>query len=165
MNKRRYFGYVFFMTAIGLSVHIGTGNAQGADEGSIEQGRYMVKMGGCNDCHTAGFLLSEGTTPEDLWLMGDTLGWRGPWGTTYGKNLRITLQAMTEDDWVVYAKNLKTLPPMPWFTLNQMRESDLRSVYKYIRTLGPGGELAPLALPPGEEPTTPYAVIPGPPEE
>ena len=63
------------------------------------------------------------------------------------------------------AKNLKTRPPMPWFNLNQMNESDLRSIYRYIHELGPGGEAAPAFVPPDKEPNPPYAVIPGPPPQ
>lgn len=54
----------------------------------IERGRYLVKVGGCNDCHTAGYGMSAGKVPEKDWLQGDQLGWHGPWGTTYPTNLR-----------------------------------------------------------------------------
>ena len=49
---------------------------------------------------------------------------------------------------------------MPWFNLNQMKEDDIRSIYRYIVSLGPAGEAAPEALPPGVEPEGPHAVIP-----
>jgi hypothetical protein len=26
--------------------------------------------------------MTGGNIPESQWLMGDKLGWRGPWGTT-----------------------------------------------------------------------------------
>jgi mono/diheme cytochrome c family protein len=59
--------------------------AQTADAETVERGRYLVTITGCNDCHTAGYLASEGQTPEEQWLTGDTFGWRGPWGTTFGR--------------------------------------------------------------------------------
>ena len=66
-----------------------------ADE-SIERGRYLIETSGCNDCHTAGYAQAEGKVPEAQWLTGDRLGWRGPWGTTYGTNLRLFVSGLTE---------------------------------------------------------------------
>ena len=130
----------------------------------IEQGRYLAKIGGCNDCHTAGYLMSEGNVPEENWLLGDQFGWRGPWGTTYASNLRLIVAEMSEQQWVTMAKALKVRPPMPWFNLNQMKDEDLKALYQYIRHLGPAGEPAPAYVPPDQEPNPPYALFPSPPE-
>ena len=74
-------------------------------------GRYLVKIGGCNDCHTRGLLpMPAGDVPESEWLKGDRVGWKGPWGTTYAPNLRISLAALTEDQWVQFAHNAKAAP-------------------------------------------------------
>jgi hypothetical protein len=107
--------------------------------------------------------MSEGKTPEDLWLTGDTFGWRGPWGTTYATNLRIRMEELSEDEWLTYAKHSKARPPMPWFNLKQMKDEDLRAIYQFIRYLGPGGIQAPSYLPPDKEPATPFALFPSPP--
>lgn len=48
-----------------------------------ERGRYLLKKSGCNDCHTPGYAQSGGAVPEKDWLTGDSLGWRGPRGTTH----------------------------------------------------------------------------------
>ena len=130
----------------------------------IEQGRYIAKIGGCNDCHTAGYLMSEGNVPEENWLLGDQFGWRGPWGTTYAPNLRLIVAEMSEQQWLTMAKALKARPPMPWFNLNQMKDADLKALYQYIRHLGPAGEPAPAYVPPDQEPNPPYALFPSPPE-
>ena len=61
------------------------------------RGRYLVMVGGCNDCHTAGYGPSNGRIDEKHWLTGDSLGWRGPWGTTYAAILRLSLQPMREE--------------------------------------------------------------------
>ena len=129
----------------------------GADD--LERGRYLVTIGGCNDCHTDGFLPTEGNIPEDQWLLGSPVGWRGPWGTTYPPNLRLSVQAMTEDEWVATLRDRTTLPPMPWMNVNQMHESDARAIYRYVTSLGAAGEMMPTALPPDVEPTTPYMVL------
>ena len=128
-------------------------------QSKIDRGRYVVRIAGCNDCHTPGYLQTEGSVPESDWLIGDTLGWRGPWGTTYPSNLRLYMQEMSEDDWVAKAHALKTLPPMPWFAVNSMNEEDLRSVYQFIRSLGPKGEKVPAYVAPDMEPSTPYLVL------
>ena len=100
------------------------------DKELIERGRYLAIVGGCNDCHTLGYSESEGHLPERGWLSGNPVGFRGFWGTTYGTNLRRSLSKITEDEWVTYAKNLETRPPMPWFdrsTGERSRSSTARS--------------------------------------
>lgn len=137
--------------------------AQSADDELIDRGRYIAKIGGCNDCHTAGYLLAEGQVPESEWLLGDTFGWRGPWGTTYGANLRLLIANLGEEQWLTLAKNLRARPPMPWFTLNEFSDDDLRGLYAFIRYLGSGGSPAPAYVPPDREPPPPFATFPPPP--
>ncbi len=67
----------------------------GTDARSLEHGRYLVKIAGCNDCHTAGYAASGGKVPESQWLLGDETGFSGPWGTTYPGNLRLVLSTMS----------------------------------------------------------------------
>ena len=132
-----------------------------AGDKDIERGRYLIGIAGCNDCHTPNFAPSGGKTPEREWLTGDALGWRGPWGTTYAPNLRLSLPRMTEDQWVKKAKTLSSRPPMPWFNLHRMSEADLRAIYRYVRHLGPAGKPAPDYVPPDRTPSGPYVQFPG----
>lgn len=136
-----------------------------SDGPSVERGRYLVVIGNCNECHTEGWSETTGQTPEDQWLMGSGLGWRGPWGTTYGANLRITLGAFDEDDWVEIAREIEYRPPMPWWVLRAMSESDLRSIHMFVNQLGEPGDMAPNYRAPGDEPETPYVLFPSPPGE
>ncbi len=124
-----------------------------------ERGRYLVMLGGCNDCHTPGLAQSGGKTPESEWLTGDSVGWRGPWGTTYPPNLRLFMETMSEDSWVQYAHAASGRPPMPFWALNTMTEQDLRAVYQFVKGLGPKGLRAPVGLSPGEEPKTPFILF------
>ena len=128
-------------------------------ESPEEAGRYITTIGGCHDCHTPGFMERGWEVPESEWFTGVPIGWRGPWGTSYAKNLRLTVQNMTEEAWVEMLRTRETLPPMPWMNINRMSEADLRAVYRFIRSLGPGGEALPVPLPPGQEPETPYLVL------
>lgn len=131
--------------------------AQVVADDPIAAGRYLVVVGGCNDCHTPGYIESGGQTPEAEWLKGGRIGYNGPWGTTYAHNLRLTTANMTEDEWVEMLATRQALPIMPWPSVNAMHEADRRAIYRFIRSLpGEPGEPAPTALPPGETPTTPY---------
>jgi mono/diheme cytochrome c family protein len=130
-----------------------------AQQSTIERGRYVAIITGCNDCHTAGYPQKGGNVPEPEWLTGDAIGFRGPWGTTYPTNLRLRVAEMSEDQWVAFAKKLATRPPMPWFNLQKMSETDLRAFYKFVRSLGTAGKPAPAYVPPNVEPKTPYIVF------
>jgi len=134
-----------------------------SDKKLVERGRYMVRIGGCNDCHTDGYLLSEGKIPESEWLKGSSFGWRGPWGTTYPRNLRLFVKDLNEKQWIKTAKTLKRRPPMPWFNLNAMNDNDLRAIYHFIKSLGEPGKQAPDYVPPEVVPPEPYALFPAPP--
>ena len=149
------------MRSIGL-IAIGIGLAPlaaHAADVSVERGMQMSIIGGCHDCHTAGYNESGGKVDPATALKGIPVGWQGPWGTTYAKNLRITVSTKSEDEFVEFAKTFKTLPPMPFYNVHAMDESDLRSLYQYIKSLGDPGDPAPDALPPGEAPKTPFVVI------
>ena len=127
----------------------------------LEHGRYLVKTTGCNDCHTPGYAAAGGKVDEKLWLTGDTVGWSGPWGTTYPTNLRLFMRAHTEASWLKTARTFQPRPPMPWFNVHAMTDYDLRAIYRYTTSLGPAGEPAPAYLPPGQKPTGPVITFPG----
>src|SRR5678815_3209959 len=101
----------------------------------LKRGRYLVLTGGCNTCHTSVYGVLGGNIPEEDWLMGDKVGWRGVWGTTYATNLRLYMQDMSEDDWVRRGRNLSARPPMPWFAIQAMTDDDLRALYRYVLSL------------------------------
>lgn len=127
---------------------------------SMEQaGEYLTIVGSCNDCHTQGWTESEGKVAPADRFAGLNVGFRGPWGTSYGKNLRTIVQRQSEDRWV---QTLKTSdggdgkPPMPWWNTKQMSDRDLRAMYRYIKSLGPKANGVPRSLPPGREPAGPF---------
>lgn len=125
----------------------------------VEAGRYLVTVGACNDCHTKGYLEKEGDVPEEDWLTGSPVGWKGPWGTTYGSNLRLYADTISADQWVKTLHTRTAMPPMPWMNVNQMSERDARAIYAYLKHLGPKGKAMPKNVPPGQEPHTPYRVM------
>lgn len=129
--------------------------AWGAGADDIRHGRYLIQIGGCNDCHTAGYMQHDGQVAESEWLTGDAMGWHGPWGTTYPANLRLLAQQVDEDAWVARARQ-PMRPPMPSPSLRAMSDADLRAMYRYLRSLGPKGGPAPAYVPPGGKVATPY---------
>ena len=134
------------------------------DDAQLDRGRYLVKISGCNDCHTAGYLMAPTKVIESDWLKGDKLGWYGPWGTTYPSNLRLALAKLSEREWLALARQANYRPPMPNQTLRQMSDQDLLAIYRLVKHLGPAGEPAPLALPPGDQPLGPVVMFPMPPK-
>jgi mono/diheme cytochrome c family protein len=126
------------------------------DAGWLARGEYILRTSGCNDCHTAGYAEQGGNLDTAQWLTGSSLGYKGPWGTTYAANLRLKLAEMDEAQWLAYSATLRTRPVMPDFALRAMREDDRRAVYRFIRSLGPAGVPAPAYLPPGRQSPAPY---------
>jgi mono/diheme cytochrome c family protein len=129
-----------------------------ADRATLERGKYLLTVSGCNDCHTPRYMEVDGKVPESEWLTGAPVGFQGPWGTTYPANLRLALDAMTEEAWLTRARSAMK-PPMPWFNLAAMNDDDLKAVYRYVRSLGPKGAPVPQYVPPGQPVNTPYFVF------
>jgi hypothetical protein len=66
---------------------------------------------------------------------------------------------MSEDRYVQYMMGLRTKPPMPWWNVRAMDEGELRSLYRYIKSLGTPGNVVPVAVDANKEPMTPYIVV------
>ena len=82
-------------------------------ETSVERGKYLVELGGCNDCHSPKVMTAMGPVPDTTrllsgspgpitstdfdpkfvgqgqWIVarGDATAWIGPWGISYTANL------------------------------------------------------------------------------
>lgn len=126
----------------------------------VARGRYLVQVSGCNDCHTPNYGANAGRVDEKLWLTGDSLGWQGPWGTTYATNLRLLMQRFTREQWIAHARSMEPRPPMPWFNVRAMSDQDLSAIYAFTRSLGPAGQPAPDPVPPGQAASGPVVRFP-----
>ncbi len=160
--RRARRGGACLILLLALSVGGLAGASAAETDPQVARGRYLVQIAGCNDCHTPGYMESAGAVDEALWLTGSSVGWHGPWGTTYPPNLRLTADRLTEAEWPAYARN-QWRPPMPWFALRDMTDEDVVAIYRYLRSAGPAGQPAPAALPPGQEPPEPVFRAPAPP--
>ena len=148
---------ILWASVLGLaafSIHGAGFSGQGQDA-QIERGRYLVSVTGCNDCHTPGYPESGGEVPQSDWLTGSTVGFQGPWGTTYPANLRLLMASLSESQWLEQAR-ATARPPMPWFALRKMTDADLKAIYAFVHHLGTKGEPAPDYVPPGQAVLTSY---------
>lgn len=122
----------------------------------IAAGRHLIRIAGCNDCHTPGYLIDP-DVPESEWLTGVPVGWRGPWGTTYASNLRRHIATFSDPEtWIRMIRARNGLPPMPWASLHAMTDEELRSIHAYIGSLPVAGEFMPPVVGPDQSPSTPY---------
>ena len=123
-------------------------------------GEYLLIVGSCHDCHTPKWTETLGKVAADDYMTGNPVGYKGPWGTVYGKNLRTIAARQSEDHWVNVLKTADDGDghlPMPWHNTAQMNEADLRAIYKYVKSLGSKvGERIPRSLKPGIEPKSAY---------
>lgn len=140
---------------LALSCGTAAADEMTADKQVIERGRYLVSTSGCNDCHTPGYPESGGMLPVAYWLTGAPVGFQGPWGTTYPTNLRLSMQNLSEQEFLAKARQ-PMRPPMPWFSLRDMNDDDLKAIYHFVRSLGPSGKPEPDYARPGKAVTTPY---------
>ena len=122
----------------------------------LERGKYLAIIGGCNDCHTPGTFYGAPDTTR--LLSGSELGWSGPWGTTYARNLTpdsTGLGAWSEDDIVNALRtgqrpdHSPILPPMPWPNYARMTDEDLHAVAAYLKSIPAVAHRMPDRLPPG----------------
>src|SRR5262252_9022403 len=121
-----------------------------------ERGKYLVSVLGCVDCHTPGAFYGFPDTTR--FLSGSELGWTGPWGTTYARNLTpdsTGLGSWSEADIVtairtgVRPDHTPLLPPMPWPMYSHLTDDDVQAVAAYLKTLPPISHHVPAHLAPG----------------
>lgn len=133
-------------------------------------GAYLVTIVGCHDCHTPGALF--GAPDFQRALAGSEVGWSGPWGVSYARNITpdpvAGIGAWTEDQIVLTLQTGKRpdgtdlLPPMPWPATASMKPRDIRSVAKYLKSIMPVNHTVPASVPPGGKANTPVITVPAP---
>lgn len=137
----------------------------------IARGKYLSIVGGCNDCHTPGTFYGMPDTTR--MLSGSELGWQGPWGVSYPRNLTPDMETglgtWTEDDIVQTLRTGKKkdgsplLPPMPWPMYSQMTDEDLHALAAYLKSIPPVKHKAPDIVPPTAKATGARLIFPPPP--
>lgn len=116
----------------------------------------------------AGFLQGEKLPALDVkyvapgnWVATESnfSAWVGPWGISYASNLTpdnaTGIGALTEEMFIKTLREGKymgvgrpLLPPMPWPTIGQMTDEDLKAMYAYFKTIKPIHNEVPQPIPP-----------------
>ena len=137
----------------------------------VARGRYLTGIIGCNDCHTPGAFYGAPDTTRVL--AGSEVGWQGPWGVSFARNLssdtETGLGSWTEAQIVTAIREGRRpdgsplLPPMPWPTFAQMTDEDAHAIAAYIKTLPAVRHMNPKQVPPGVKYTGGALTFPPPP--
>jgi mono/diheme cytochrome c family protein len=175
-DRRPYlFGSLFALALAAVSCSGGGGkvetSAASADTAAtVEHGAYVATITGCHDCHTPGTLF--GVPDFQRALSGSELGWQGPWGTTFPRNLtpdqETGIGKWSEDEIIQTLRTGKRpdgsdlKAPMPWPYTASMTPRDIRSLAMYLKSLPPVHHVNLEAIPPGQKVTGSIIVMPSP---
>jgi hypothetical protein len=100
---------------------------------SVDAGRYLVIVTGCNHCHTVGWEQSDGHTPQAQWLKGSHAP--GPGGQA-SPNLRLIAQSTSRASFAaLFRRKQPAGMQMPFFNTRYFSDADLNSIYDFIRSL------------------------------
>jgi mono/diheme cytochrome c family protein len=161
-------GYKPFLAAAAM---VGVSSAVLADDGEIARGKYLVTIGGCNDCHTPGALL--GKPDFSRALSGSEVGFAIPGlGVFAGPNLtpdKETGLGNWTDDQIISAVTAgvtpdgrRLAPIMPYAALSHLSSDDAHAIVAYLRSLPPVKNAVPGPFGPKETPTTlVFVIVPG----
>jgi mono/diheme cytochrome c family protein len=133
-----------------------------SQQASITRGKYLVTLGGCNDCHTPGYFFGKPDSARTL--GGSDVGFGLPGlGTFVGANLtpdkETGLGNWSREDIVTAIQTGVTpdgrmlAPIMPWRALSQLTRSDAFAIADYLRSLPPVSHKIAGPFGPQEKPT------------
>ena len=169
-------GAVMFVTSCAKqtseTASTGTTGSTMTVEQKIEHGRRLALSSGCVDCHTPGSLY--GTPDTTRMLSGSELGWQGPWGVSYARNLTpdstTGIGTWTEDQIVAAfttghrPDGTALLPPMPWPGFGAgFTPDDAHALAAYLKSIPAVSHQVPAAIPPGKPATGAMVTFPPPP--
>ena len=100
-----------------------------------------------------------GPTQWGALTTNDLTAWAGPWGVSFAYNLtpdiKTGIGGWTEDLFIQTLRKGKfmgqsrdILPPMPWQSIGQMTDDDLKAIFAYLKSLPPIENPIPAPLPP-----------------
>ena len=142
-----------------------------AGAGKVKRGEYLATVMGCNDCHTPGAMYGQPDFSRAL--SGSELGWQGPWGTSYARNLTpdketgigtwTEAQIVTAIRTGVRPDKRMLNPPMPWQDFARLSDEDAHAIAAYLMSLPAVSHKAPGPIPPGQKVEGSVIVLPPPP--
>ena len=147
------------------------GTAHMSQAEKIALGERITYIAACNDCHTPGTFY--GNADAKRRLSGSELGWEGPWGVSYPRNLtpdvETGLGSWSEEDIVRAIRTgqrpdkTPLLPPMPWPMYAHMTDEEAYAVAAYLKSLPPVKHRVPDRIAPGAPTSGPAMRFPAPP--
>ena len=126
-------------------------------EQMIEKGKYLVSACGVLKEHTP---LRDGKPDMSKFMSGSNVGYMGPWGVYFPKNLTpdsdTGIGLLTDDEIISEIKgDTGNVPGYFSDYYKNLNEEDLRCIMMYLKSLEPVVNKAPADLKPGEKVTTP----------
>lgn len=134
-----------------------------AQSSQIDRGKYLVTLGGCNDCHTPGYFL--GKPDMARFLGGSEVGFEIPdQGVFYGPNLTpdsetglgkwSTQEIVTAITTGKRPDGRVLAPVMPWNAFANLTPEDGAAIASYLKSLPPVNNKVPGPFGPKEKPTS-----------
>jgi len=145
-----------------------SGAAAVAADNQVARGEYLVRLGGCNDCHTPGYFLGKPDTSR--YLGGSDVGFELPGlGTFVPPNLtpddETGLGTWSRDEIItaiqtgVRPDGRILAPIMPWRAFAGLTKSDAGSIADYLKSLPPVSHKALGPFGPGDNPPVPRMTV------
>ena len=136
----------------------------------VKRGAYLVRIMGCNDCHTPGTFYGAPDMQREL--AGSEMGWQVPDGVVFASNLTPDLAnglgEWTDDEIIralrtgIRPDGRQLAPVMPWMNFSALLDADARAIVAYLRQLKPVAHAVPSRIPAGQEYKGPLLVFPPP---
>jgi mono/diheme cytochrome c family protein len=134
-----------------------------ADDSQITRGKYLVTLGGCNDCHTPGYFL--GNPDMSRFLGGSDVGFEIPGqGVFVGSNItpdkKTGIGSWTREQIVKAIQGGERpdgrilAPIMPWHAFAIFTADDAMAIAAFLQSLNPVSNQVPGPFKPGEEVST-----------
>jgi mono/diheme cytochrome c family protein len=134
-----------------------------ADDPQLTRGKYLVTLGGCNDCHTPGYFL--GKPDMSRFLGGSDLGFEIPGVDVFiGPNItpdkETGIGSWTREQIVTAMQAGERpggrilAPVMPWRAFAQLTSDDAMAIAAFLQSLDPVDNKVPGPFKPGEKVTT-----------
>lgn len=157
---------VVFAGAVAAVAFFAVAGAAHAED-PVARGRYLVRVGGCGDCHTPGHFTGQA---DPRTLGGSDVGFGIPGvGVVVGSNLtpdKATGLGNWTDDQVADAitrgerpDGRMLSPIMPWQDFSNLTRADALAIAAYLRTLPPVVHKVPGPFGPTQVPTVPVMTV------
>ncbi|WP_420884570.1 cytochrome c [Taklimakanibacter albus] len=148
---------------IAIAVFMAPQRTVHAEDGQLPRGKYLVGLGGCNDCHTPGYFFGKPDTAR--YLGGSEVGFEIPnLGVFYGPNLTpdvaTGLGTWSTDEIVTaittgHRPDGRILAPvMPWHAFASLTRDDVQAIAAFLKNLPPVANKVPGPFGPSEKPTS-----------